>query len=172
MLFLLSWSFQVCFWSFASQTERMNDRLISKLIFTSTDWSLDHCSLGSKTGITNGVKACGRLQWMSAHQTRPCSRRWTKSCSWPQYSRPCSHSCSRPQCSCPCSHSYSRPCSHSWNRPQCRCPCSLLCNRPCSHSCSFPQCNRLCSLPLRFTSPLQFCDNMVAICCSDKWLHV
>ena len=34
------------------------------------------------------------------------------------------------------------------------------------------RCNRLCSLPLRFTSPLQFCDNMVAICRSDKWLHV
>ena len=34
------------------------------------------------------------------------------------------------------------------------------------------QCNRLCSLSQRFTSPLQFCDNMVAICHSDKPLHV
>ena len=66
-------------------------------------------TFGSKTGTTNGGKACGCLQWMSAHQTRPCSGPW---------------------------------------------------------------CNRLCSLPLRFTSPLQFCDSMVAICCSDKWLHV
>ena len=104
-------------------------------------------TLGSKTGTTNGVKACGRLQWISAHQTRPCSRQWTRSCSCPQCSSLCTHSCSRPHCSCPCSH---------------------LCSRPCSR----PQCNCLCSLPLRFTSPLQFCDSMVAVCCSDEWLHV
>ena len=60
-------------------------------------------TFGSKTGTTNGGKACRRLQWMSAHQTRPCRRQWTRSCSCPQCSSLCSHSCSGPQCSCPCS---------------------------------------------------------------------
>ena len=82
-------------------------------------------TFGSKTGTTNGGKACRHLQWMSVHQTRPCSRPW----------------------------------SNSWCCPQC--------NHPCSQSCSHS-----CSLLLRFTSSIQFCDNMVAICHSDKWLHV